>query len=202
MRKKLWPIPASAVLAASVACGGSLLEQPTEDAGAAADALAPDDATTGLDTGTRPDDAPVLLDGPALTCGVSWATLLAVFPQPPWDGGYLFMRLADMLAFFRTMARLDSFVDPASGVDCKNAPGSCEYDPTQSVPPDAALDPYYVNGLGEFIAPNGLPYILSYDAALNVWLVVDQTMSPQSYELLVELNSGCMAACPCDAGSE
>jgi len=176
---------------------GSPEDGASRDSTTSADAP-PDDATV-PDTGR---DAPVLLDGPALTCGVSWATLLAVFPQPPWDGGYLFMRLADMLAFFRTMARLDSFVDPASGVDCKDAAGSCEYDPTQSVPPDAALDPYYANGLGEFIAPNGHPYISSYDAALNVWLVVDRTMSPQSYELLVELNSGCMAACPCDAGSE
>ncbi len=52
-------------------------------------------------------------------------------------------------------------------------------------------DVHYSNGLDEFIAPDGQPYVWHWEPPVNVWLTADQSTSPRTYSLLVARNQVC-----------
>jgi hypothetical protein len=143
-------------------------------------------------------DSSAAHDAPGVACGTSWDTLFMDWGQAPWDGGYRFASQGAFEAFFVSMAQLDGLVVPAHDVDCGPDGATCTYDPTQ--PRLSPQDIHYSDALHQFIGPNGHPYVWSYLTSLNEWVLVDQTTSPQSYQLLVTHNAGCMAGCECDAG--
>jgi hypothetical protein len=110
----------------------------------------------------------------------------------PWDGGYLFYRQSDFLVFFRKIAVELAFRDPAHDVDCTSSVSACAYDPRiQQLSPG---DIHYSNSLGEFVAPDGQPYVWDYEPPENVWLTADQSSSPLTYSLIGARHQVCWSS--------
>jgi len=155
-----------------------------------------------------PADACTLGDPASVACGAEWSSLLADWVGDatastcPWDRGYSFHRRVDFLDFFRQMAVAMAMVDPAYGVDCTSTVQWCTYDPTvQQLSPQ---DVHYSN-TGEFIAPDGQPYVWRYERSQNLWFTAARLTSPRSYDLFVARNEACPintcpAACSCGCG--
>ena len=101
----------------------------------------------------------------------------------------VFNSQANLLAYFDNMAELDSLSVPAHGVDCSpGSSGACTYDPLSP-----ALNPsdiHYSNPAQEFVGPDGHPYVWTYLADQNSWIVVDGGTSAVLYGAVADLN-GC-----------
>lgn len=92
---------------------------------------------------------------------------------------YVFLRHEDLIDFFRARA-LKS--DPALCGGGTNV-GTCAYDPT--TPRSGPTDIHHSNALGEFVGPDGDPWIWDYVQPRNQWIAVDENQSPTNYALVV-----------------
>jgi hypothetical protein len=202
---------------ALAACGGDLLETPQAsdsgqipplvDAAASADSgHAAVDAAALQDAG---GDACTVTDASSVVCGPwssfvqGWQSDPSAMSQCPWDGGQVFNRMSEFLRFFRQIAVAVSFVDPAHNVDCTSGVSTCIYDPR--LPQLSPQDVHYSNGVNEFVAPDGQPYVWRWEPTANVWLTADESTSLHTYELIGARNqicpgAPCTSACSCPCG--
>jgi len=98
----------------------------------------------------------------------------------PTSEAFVFDRHVDFLDFFRQRALTS---DPAL---CGGGTtvSTCAYDPT--IPRSGPADIHHSNALGEFVGPDGDPWIWDYVQPRNHWIAVDENRSPTTYALVVE----------------
>jgi hypothetical protein len=189
----------TASFATLVACGGLVSPDAAPSSSEAAapevDAGVPGDATSTQDA---PSSFPPPDAAADAACGYELLAQLRrcldPFPNPPCDGGRLFTRLDDFLAFLRQLALVSSLVDPAHHVDCSPGgvdAGACEYDPR--TPRLGPSDVHYSNALNEFVGPDGRPYIWIFIPDRNEWVLADANHSPATYALVLQYVT-CMSA--------
>lgn len=192
--------PATLCLACMVlgACGGKLLASPQTDDAGTGPSLVDAGPSDVVEAGTAFEasvDACTLTDPSSIACGTwdsdiaNWEADASSMSTCPWDGGYVFSRPDTLLTFYRKIAVAAGYADPARDVDCTSGIKTCAYDPRD--PQLSPQDVHYSNSLGEFIAPDGQPYVWHYEQPLNAWLTADQSTSPRTYAILVARNQVC-----------
>ncbi len=177
------------------------------------------DATSNPDASARPSDAgtatsnpdgsggpldaeaavpmPDCAPGDGATCSrYSLGLISACFdprnPSGDSTNAVFFLRMADVLSWFQTLATTYDLVVPAHGVDCTPVgldAGECTYNP-MTLQLDAS-DVHYSNAIQQFVGPDGLPYVWLYEPERNVWVFVPddgQAASAAAYQLLVQYN--------------
>jgi hypothetical protein len=184
----------AAWFAGAAACGG-LVSPDSSSPSTSNDASAPELDAASTDDATSVEEDASLFPPPDgfsdAACGVQLYQELQLclnhFPSPPCDGGHVFTRLDDFLAFFRQLAENYALVDPAHHLDCALAgidAGACDYDPrARRLGPS---DVHYSNSSNEFVGPDGRQDIWVYIPAYNEYLLADSNGSPGTYSLVLE----------------
>jgi hypothetical protein len=106
-----------------------------------------------------------------------------------WIGGHTFIRQADALAFFQTLAL--QFPQSPVSIDAKctdaTNPGACSYNPM--TPQTSANDIGHSNPLTQaFIGPDGRRWAWTYLVDRNQWFFADQDRNSSAYFQVVTYN--------------
>jgi hypothetical protein len=101
-----------------------------------------------------------------------------------WVGGYIFTRLEDFEAYFRTIAVQNNFTsdDAATDVNCTTTVAACNYDPT--IQRSSPADTFLSDDNNEFLGPDGRRYIWAYVPDRINWVVADRDRNIVTYNIL------------------
>jgi hypothetical protein len=167
-------------------CGGrSVLDEPGADTGGSGSRVSSSGSSASSSgTGSSSGSGPIV-DASMPDAGCDAQRLEAevcqlVSPTSDPPEAHVFPRHEFLLDFFRQRALAS---DPAL---CGGGTTliTCAYDPT--IPRSGPADIHHSNALGEFVGPDGDPWIWDYVQPRNLWIAVDENRSPATYALVVD----------------